>query len=77
MGTERLPQVSGRRVIWALRKVDWRIDRIRGCHHVLVHPHKPGLTIVVPMHPRPLKKGALADILEKAGLSIREFKELL
>ena len=77
MGTERLPQVNGARVVRALRKAGWEVERIHGSHHVLTHPDKPGRTIVVPVHPRPLKKGALADILETAGLSIRRLRELL
>ncbi len=77
MGTQRLPQVNGIRVIRALGRVGWQIDRVRGSHHVLVHPDRPGLTIIVAAHPRPVKKGAMADILERAGLSISEFRELL
>ena len=30
----------------------------------------------VHVHPRPLKRGALADILEQAGISLQEFREL-
>jgi predicted RNA binding protein YcfA (HicA-like mRNA interferase family) len=77
MGTQRLPQVNGRRVIQALRKAGWRTHRVRGSHHVLVHPERPEITIVVPVHTRPMKKGALADILDQARLSIPEFIELL
>ena len=77
MGTQRLPEVNGARVIRALGRVGWQTERIRGSHHVLVHPEKPGVTIVVPVHPRPVKKGLLADILDAAGLSIQEFRELI
>lgn len=77
MGTERLPQINGRRVVQALRKLGWQVHRIHGSHHVLVHPDKPAATIVVAVHVRPMKKGALADILEKAGLTVRQFRELL
>ena len=77
MGTQRLPQVNGARVIRALARAGWQTDRAHGSHHVLIHPEKPGISIVVAVHSRPVKKGALADILEKAGLSIAEFRELL
>ena len=77
MGTQRLPQVNGARVVRALARAGWAIDRVHGSHHVLIHSDKPGVTIVVAVHPRPIKKGALADILERAGLSIGEFNELL
>lgn len=77
MGTQRLPQVNGVRVIRALGRVGWQTERIRGSHHVLVHPEKPGVIIVVPVHSRPVKKGLLADILDAAGLGIQEFRELI
>ena len=77
MGTQRLPQVNGRSLVQALARVGWQTHRVRGSHYVLIHAEKPGITIVVAVHPRPVKKGALADILEKAGLTIGEFRELL
>ena len=72
-----LPQVKGERVVRALRRAGWEVIRIRGSHHVLVHPERPENTLVVPVHPRPLKRGTLADILETAGLTVDEFKDLL
>lgn len=77
MGTQRLPQVNGARVVRALSRVGWETNRVRGSHHVLIHPGKPGVTIIVAVHPTPVKKGAMADILERAGLTIAEFIELL
>jgi predicted RNA binding protein YcfA (HicA-like mRNA interferase family) len=64
-------------VIRALGRVGWQTERIRGSHHVLVHPEKPGVIIVVSVHSRPVKKGLLADILDAAGLGIQEFRELI
>ena len=77
MGTQRLPQVNGARIIRALGRIGWERQRVRGSHHVLVHPDRPGETIIVAVHPRPVKKGPLADILQRAGLSIPEFIDLL
>jgi predicted RNA binding protein YcfA (HicA-like mRNA interferase family) len=51
--------------------------RVHGSHHILVNANKPGVTIVVPVHNYPVRKGLLSDILEQAGLSISEFKDLL
>jgi predicted RNA binding protein YcfA (HicA-like mRNA interferase family) len=72
-----LPQVNGERVIRALRRAGWEVVRMHGSHHVLAHPARAGETLVVPVHPRPLKRGTLADILERAGLTVNEFKDLL
>lgn len=73
----RLPQVDGHRTLRALRRAGWEVIRIRGSHHVLAHADRPGATLVVSVHRRPLKKGTLADILEHAGMTADEFKELL
>lgn len=43
----------------------WRLHRIRGSHHVLKHPQRPGI-LVVP-HPRKdLGKGLIAAIRKQA-----------
>ena len=72
-----LPQVKGERVIRALRRAGWEVIRIHGSHHVLARQDRPGDTLVVPVHSRPLKRGTLADILERAGLTADEFRDLL
>jgi predicted RNA binding protein YcfA (HicA-like mRNA interferase family) len=77
VGTQRLPQVNEARIVRALRRAGWQTERVHGSHHVLVHPDIPGATIIVPVYPRPIKKGLLADILETAGLSIQQFRDLL
>ncbi|MBM3924556.1 MAG: type II toxin-antitoxin system HicA family toxin [SAR202 cluster bacterium] len=77
MGTQRLPQVNGARVVRALRRAGWTVHRVHGSHHMLVNANRPDVTIVVPVHNRPVKKGLLSDILEQAGLSISELKDLL
>jgi len=73
----RLPQATGQRALRALERAGWAVIRIHGSHHILRHPERPGATIVIPGHSRPLKKGTLADILEQAGLSADEFRKLL
>lgn len=57
-------------VIRALREAGWRLDRIRGSHHVFRHPERPG-TVVVP-HPRKdLPIGTLRQIERQAGARLR------
>ncbi len=73
----RLPRVKGERVIRALRRAGWEVIRVHGSHHVMTHPNRPGETVVIPVHRRELKRGTLADILEQAGLTTEEFKDLL
>lgn len=53
-----------------LHQAGWRLDRVRGSHHVLMHPGKPGI-IVVP-HPRKdLGVGLVSAIRRQAGISER------
>jgi len=50
-----------------LEREGWVLDRVRGSHHVFVHPTKPG-HLSVP-HPRKdLGKGLVAKLRKQAGL---------
>ena len=70
----RMSNISPLRMIRALLRLGWEVDRISGSHHVLVKPgHQP---ITVPVHKgRPLKEGTARSILKWAGLSEDEFFE--
>jgi predicted RNA binding protein YcfA (HicA-like mRNA interferase family) len=48
-----------------LLKNDWKIDRIKGSHYILV---KMNQTISVPVHGKDMKKGLENAILKQAGL---------
>lgn len=78
MSSARLPAVSGRRVVRALTRAGFIVDRIVGSHHVLVHPDNPARVVTVPCHSsRDLKPGTLRAIIRQAGLTVKEFNELL
>jgi predicted RNA binding protein YcfA (HicA-like mRNA interferase family) len=73
---ERLPVVTGRRLLRALRRDGWYVERT-GRHHTLRHPDKAG-SVVVPNHPtKELRPGTLNDILTAAGISPERLRELL
>jgi predicted RNA binding protein YcfA (HicA-like mRNA interferase family) len=72
----KLPQIKGDRLVNALSKRGWYVDRTRGSHVIMRHEGKSGLKIVIPVHRKPLKSGVLNNILKKAELSIEEIKEL-
>ena len=74
--TEKLPAVTPKQLIRALEKSGWQVDRIRGSHHVLVHPEQRR-ALVVPVHNRDLQAGTLAAILRNAGISRDELRDLL
>ena len=45
----------------------WELDRVRGSHHVFVHPHRPG-HLVVPHPKKDLGKRLVTAIRKQAGL---------
>jgi len=73
----KLPQVKGDRLVSALRKEGWYIDRTRGSHVIMRHEGKPGTKIVIPVHVKPLKPGTLSNILKRAQLSAEDIRRLL
>ena len=75
--SERLPSVSGKKLVKALERRGWYVKRIRGSHHILRHPDIPD-AVPVPVHGnRPLKPGTLNNILKTARVSREELRRLL
>ncbi len=50
-----------------LHAAGWRLQRVRGSHHILKHPAKQGI-IVVPHPKKDLGKGLVTAIRRQAGL---------
>jgi predicted RNA binding protein YcfA (HicA-like mRNA interferase family) len=73
----KLPQVKGNRLVKALQKKGWYIDRSRGSHVIMRNDDKPGTKIVAPIHTSPVKPGTLSNILKKAEISKEELEYLL
>jgi predicted RNA binding protein YcfA (HicA-like mRNA interferase family) len=74
----RLPVVNGRRVIQALKRAGFVVDRIVGSHHVLAFPGDPARTVSVPVHAgQDLKPGTLRAIIRQTGFTVEEFVALL
>lgn len=73
----RLPVLSGREVVKALRRAGFVVVSQKGSH-VRLHGTRGGLraTVIVPLHPE-LAAGTMLAILEQAGLSREEFQALL
>lgn len=74
--TPRLPSVTPRKAIRALERCGWKLDRVKGSHHVFRHPDHPH-RVVVPMHARDLAKGTLNQIIDASGATRDEFLRLL
>ncbi|HHE47502.1 MAG TPA: addiction module toxin, HicA family [Candidatus Acetothermia bacterium] len=72
----RLPRVSGKEVVKALKKVGYEIDHQTGSHIILRHSNPPHRRITVPDH-KELAKGTLRALIRQVGLTVEEFLDLL
>lgn len=72
----RMPRITGKKVVAALKRAGFTAVRVTGSHH---HLHKPGNKLVtVPVHAgETLSPILLKSILEQAGLTVEELIELL
>ena len=64
-----LPVVRPRQLIRALERAGFFVHHIRGSHHYLRHPDRPGVLITVPDNTSDLKRGTARAILRQAGLT--------
>lgn len=75
--SQRLPRISGEAAVKVLTKIGYNVVRQKGSHLRLKDPdnpsHKP---VTVPLH-KSIKPGLLRRIIKDAGLSVKEFIELL
>ena len=72
----KLPAVTAREVLRALRRDGWQITRQTGSHAHLTHATKAG-KVTVPIHSGDVKDGTLRSILKQARLTPDQFLDLL
>jgi predicted RNA binding protein YcfA (HicA-like mRNA interferase family) len=73
-----LPPVSGQAAIRALLRLGFKLDRVRGSHHILRHAGPPVRAISVPVHGnKALPVGTLRAIVKKSGFTADEFVAVL
>ena len=72
----KLPVVSGRQTVSALRKVGYEVDHQTGSHMILRRRALPHRRLSVPNH-KVIAKGTLRTIIREAGLTVDEFASLL
>ena len=67
----RLPRITGKELVKALKKADFICNRIDGSHHIMQKSLPEGtVTIPVPVHSgKIIKLGLLNHILRKTRLS--------
>ncbi len=71
----KLPVISGRKCVQALKRADFYQKRQTGSHLVL-RRDEPFTQVVVPDH-KVLGRGTLRAIIRQAGLGVDEFLHLL
>jgi predicted RNA binding protein YcfA (HicA-like mRNA interferase family) len=67
----KLPVLTPQRVIRILEARGFVLDRVRGSHHIYLHPDTRQRA-VVPVHKRDLPSGTLLSILKQAGIERNE-----
>lgn len=73
----KLPILSGKKVIKALSKIDFKHVRTKGSHAILNKQTEHGkVTVPVPLH-KELAKGTLKSIMRQAELSLDDLLKLL
>ena len=73
----KLPRVTGKEVMRALERAGFREVRVRGSHHYLYHDEKDKL-VTIPVHAgKTLAPKTLKAILNQAGISVEELRDLL
>lgn len=72
----RLPRLTAKNLLRALRSVGFEVIRSKGSHHFI--SHKDGRSTVIPVHPGDvLGTGLLVKILKDVELSRDELLKLL
>lgn len=72
----RLPMLSARKMVAALKKAGFEETHYKGSHLFLHHPAKD-LETSVPMHGGDVGRALVRAILQQAKLSEEEFRALL
>jgi predicted RNA binding protein YcfA (HicA-like mRNA interferase family) len=74
MPPQGLPTVSGKQAVRTLLRLGFKIDRIRGSHHVMLRDGSLVRAVSVPVHgSKPLPRGTLHDIIKKSGFTAEQF----
>jgi predicted RNA binding protein YcfA (HicA-like mRNA interferase family) len=72
----KIPVVSAIKVIKVLSKIGYETDHQTGSHIILRHREMPHKRLTVPNH-KEIARGTLKAIIEEAGMTVKEFVDLL
>jgi predicted RNA binding protein YcfA (HicA-like mRNA interferase family) len=71
-----LPSVKPKDVIRVAQKLGFVFDRQSGSH-AIYYREKDKKRVVVPIHPKEIKRKTLYGIIKDMGIDVEEFKKLL
>jgi predicted RNA binding protein YcfA (HicA-like mRNA interferase family) len=72
-----LPVLTPRKLIAALERAGFFIERTSGSHYLLKHPADPNRSVTVAYHSADIKQKTLRSILRQAGLTAEQLGDLL
>jgi len=72
----KLPSLSSKKLIEVLKSFGFKLDHSTGSHFIFYNP-KTKKRAVVPYHLKDLPKGTIMSILKEAGITKKEFEDLL
>lgn len=72
----KLPNLTGAAFVRALQRAGFKLQHIKGSHHIMRHPDGRGASI--PVHgPQSLKPGLIAGVLRRANMTVDDLLKLL
>jgi len=71
----KLPALTPEKVIKILKRKGFVLDRVRGSHHIYLHPDTRQ-RVVIPVHKKELPKGTLMEVLKQAGIKKDELDKI-
>jgi len=72
-----VPRIQGQEAVRAFKRDGFVVDRIKGSHHIMKKDGHPYI-LSVPVHSgKTLGVGLLKSLIEAAGLTVEQFKQLL
>lgn len=71
-----LPLVAPQRIIRALKRAGFFVHHQEGSHCIMKRL-QDGRRVTIPVHPGSVNKGILVSILDQAGITVDELRDLL
>lgn len=72
----KLPNLSGGELVRALQRAGFKLQHVKGSHHIMRHPDGRGASI--PVHgSHSLKPGLIAGVLHRANMTVDDLRKLL